>query len=301
MSPGDAPAAQRCRFPRAGRTRCLLLRSRPASWPSAGGRHPPGRYACRHLGPPGTSRPVERSAPDRSDGRDQRGTAHPNRYRCRRCRARRPTDGMGAGATDLATSTTGLRHRVETFFPLSFLALLHAEFVVSDPHVPHVKVASLPPVVREPYVRRVSEDDPPVGGPPVHDRGALGATRVGSDHEVRAPLSILVVDLGSRHRLTRPSAVEARVVWRLRPPLPDCFPTTASEPIEGTTVDSSPVDHLTRKSDPVTPVTTPSRGASPTFLEEICTRSPTTAMYRMVPRRSVSGQRFSIPFARRRS
>jgi hypothetical protein len=63
-------------------------------------------------------------------------------------------------------------------------------------------------------------------------------------------------------------------------------------------VDSSPVDHLTRKSDPVTPVTTPSRGASPTFLEEICTRSPTTAMYRMVPRRSVSGQRFSIPFAR---
>jgi hypothetical protein len=63
-------------------------------------------------------------------------------------------------------------------------------------------------------------------------------------------------------------------------------------------VDSSPVDHLTRKSDPVTPVTTPSREASPTFLEEICTRSPTTAMYRMVPRRGVSGQRFSIPFAR---
>jgi hypothetical protein len=71
---------------------------------------------------------------------------------------------------------------------------------------------------------------------------------------------------------------------------PECFPTTASEPIEGTTVDSPPVDHHTRKSDPVTPVTTPSRGASPTFLEEICTRSPTTAMYRMVPRRSVSGQ-----------
>jgi hypothetical protein len=51
-----------------------------------------------------------------------------------------------------------------------------------------------------------------------------------------------------------------------------------SEPIEGTTVDSSPVDHRTRKSDPVTPVTTPSRGASPTFLEGICTRSPTTAI-----------------------
>jgi hypothetical protein len=63
-------------------------------------------------------------------------------------------------------------------------------------------------------------------------------------------------------------------------------------------VDSSPVDHLTRKSDPVTPVTTPSRGASPTFLEEICTRSPTTAIYRMVPRRSVSGQRFSTSSAR---
>jgi hypothetical protein len=64
----------------------------------------------------------------------------------------------------------------------------------------------------------------------------------------------------------------------LRPLLPDCFPTTASEPIEGTTVDCSPVDHRTRKSDPVTPVTTPSRGASPTFLEASCTRSPTTAI-----------------------
>jgi hypothetical protein len=62
-------------------------------------------------------------------------------------------------------------------------------------------------------------------------------------------------------------------------------------------VDSSPVDHRTRKSDPVTPVTTPSRGASPTFLEEICTRSPTTAMHLMVPRRGASGQRFSTPFA----
>jgi hypothetical protein len=66
-------------------------------------------------------------------------------------------------------------------------------------------------------------------------------------------------------------------------------------------VDSSPVDHLTRKSDPVTPVTTPSREASPTFLEEICTRSPTTAVYRMVPRRSVPGQRGPTPFTRRRS
>jgi hypothetical protein len=156
MSPGDAPAAQRCRFPRAGRTRCLLLRSRPASWPSAGGRHPPppGRYACQHLGPPGTSRPVERSAPDRSDGRDQRGTAHPNRYRCRRCRARRPTGGMGAGATDLATSTTGLRHRVETFFPLLFLGLAHPGVpAVSNPHLPHVKVAISRRPVRELYLR----------------------------------------------------------------------------------------------------------------------------------------------------
>jgi hypothetical protein len=63
-------------------------------------------------------------------------------------------------------------------------------------------------------------------------------------------------------------------------------------------VDSSPVDHRTHKSDPVTPVTTPSRGASPTFLEEICTRSPTTAIHRMLPLRGVSGQRFSTPFAR---
>ena len=52
MSPGDAPAAQRCRFPRAGRTRCLLLRSRPASWPSAGGRHPPRQI---RLPAPGTA------------------------------------------------------------------------------------------------------------------------------------------------------------------------------------------------------------------------------------------------------
>ena len=65
-------------------------------------------------------------------------------------------------------------------------------------------------------------------------------------------------------------------------------------------MDSSPVDHRTRKSDPVTPVTTPSRGASPTFLEEICTRSPTTAIYRMVPLRGVSGQRGPTPFVRRR-
>jgi hypothetical protein len=63
-------------------------------------------------------------------------------------------------------------------------------------------------------------------------------------------------------------------------------------------VDSSPVDHRTHKSDPVTPVTTPSRGTSPTFLEEICTRSPTTAIYRMLPLRGVSGQRFSTSFAR---
>jgi hypothetical protein len=65
-------------------------------------------------------------------------------------------------------------------------------------------------------------------------------------------------------------------------------------------VDSSPVDHRTRKSDPVTPVTTPSRGASPTFLEGTCTRSPTTAIYRMVPLRGVSGQRGPTPFVRRR-
>ena len=66
-------------------------------------------------------------------------------------------------------------------------------------------------------------------------------------------------------------------------------------------MDSSPVDHLTRKSDPVTPVTTPSPGASPTFLEELCTRSPTAAMYRMVPWQSVSGQSGPTPFARRSS
>jgi hypothetical protein len=66
-------------------------------------------------------------------------------------------------------------------------------------------------------------------------------------------------------------------------------------------VDSSPVDHRARKSDPVTPVTTPSRGASPSFFERICTRSPTTAIYRMVPLRGVSGQRGPTPFACRRS
>src|ERR1017187_8992398 len=203
-------------------------------------------------------------------------------------------------ATDLATSTTGLRHRVEMLFPLPFLAFPHhAVPAVSDPHVPHVKVATYRQVVREPYLRPVGDGDPAVGGPPVHDRGALGATRAGSDHQVRALLNILVVDLGSRHRPTRPFAAGALVVCRLRPPLPDCFPTRASEPIEDTTVDSSPVDHRTRKSDPVTPVTTPSRGASPTFLEGTCTRSPTTAIYRMVPLRGVSGQRGPTPFARK--
>ena len=55
-------------------------------------------------------------------------------------------------------------------------------------------------------------------------------------------------------------------------------------------MDSSPVDHCTRKSDLVTPVTTPSRGASPTFLEEICTRSPTTAISEcLVERRHAPG------------
>ena len=191
----------------------------------------------------------------------------------------------------MATGTTGLRHRVEMFFTLPFLAFpRHADLVVSDPHVPQVKVATSPPIVRELYLRPVGDDDLAVRGPPVHDCDALGATRVGLNQEVRVPLGVLVAALGSRHRLARTSAAEALVVCRLRALPPECFPTTASEPIEGTTVDSSPVDHLTRKSDPVTPVTTPSRGASPTFLEEICTRSPTTAMYRMVPRRSVSGQ-----------
>ncbi len=178
----------------------------------------------------------------------------------------------------MAASTTGLRHRVETFFPLPFLGLAHAVLAVSDPRVPHVKVATSPPVVRELYLSRIGDDDPAVRGPPVHDRGALGATRVGLDQEIRALLDILVVALGSRHQLTRPFAAEALFVCRLRPLLPDCFSTTASEPIEGTTVDSSPVDHRTRKSDPVTPVTTPSRGASPTFLEGTCTRSPMTAI-----------------------
>jgi len=179
----------------------------------------------------------------------------------------------------LATSTTGLRHRMETFFLLPFLALLrHAALVVSDPHVPHVKVATSPLVVGELYLHRVGDGDPAVGGPPEHDRGALGATRVGLDQEVRALVGLFVVALGSRHRLTGPFAAEALLVCRPRLPLPDCFPRIVSEPIEGTTVDSSPVDHRTRKSDPVTPVTTPSRGASPTFLEGICTRSPTTAI-----------------------
>jgi hypothetical protein len=107
--------------------------------------------------------------------------------------------------------------------------------------------------------------------------------------------------LDCRHRLARPSAAEALFVFHVRPPLPGCFPTTASEPIEGRTVDSSPVDHRTRKSDPVRPVTTPSREASPTFLEGICTRSPTTAIRRMLTRRCVSGQRGPTPVGHRRS
>ena len=190
----------------------------------------------------------------------------------------------------MATSTTGLRHRVETFFPLRLLALLlHADLVVSDPHVPHVKVATFPRIVRELYLRPVGDDDPAARGPPVHDCDALGTTRVGLNQEVRVPLGVLVAALGSRHRLARTSAAEALAVCRLRALPPDRLPTTVSEPIEGTTVDSSPVDHLTRKSDPVTPVTTPSRGASPTFLEGTCTRSPTTAMYGVLPRRGVSG------------
>jgi len=168
--------------------------------------------------------------------------------------------------------------------------VLQAVLAVSDPHLPHVNVATIPPVVRELYLCSVGDGDPAVGGPPGHDRGALGTTRVGLNQEVRVPLVILVAALGSRHRLARTSAAEALGICRLRALPPDRFPTTASEPIEGATVDSSPVDHLTCKSDPVTPVTTPSREASPTFLEEICTRLPTTAMYRMVPRRGMSGQ-----------
>src|ERR1039458_4673091 len=189
---------------------------------------------------------------------------------------------------------------MEMLFTLPFLAFpRHADLVVSDPLVPQMKVATSPPIVRELYLRPVGDDDLAVRGPPVHDCDALGATRVGLNQEVRVPLGVLVAALGSRHRLARTSAAEVLGVCRLRPPLPDCFPTTASEPIEGTTVDSSPVDHLTRKSDPVTPITTPSRGASPTFLEGTCTRSPTTAIYRMVPLRGVSGQRGLTPFARK--
>ncbi len=191
---------------------------------------------------------------------------------------------------------------METFFPLRLLALLrYAVLEVSIPRVPHVKVATSTLVVRELYLRPVGDGDPAVGGPPVHDRGALGATWVGLDQEVRALVGLFVVAPGSRHRLTGPFAAEALLVCRPRLPLPDCFPTTVSEPIEGTTVDSSPVDHRTRKSDPVTPVTTPSRGASPTFFERIGTRSPTTAIRRMVPLRGVSGQRGPTPFVRRRS
>jgi hypothetical protein len=82
-------------------------------------------------------------------------------------------------ATESATSTTGLRHRVEMLFPLPFLAFPHhAVPAVSDPHVPHVKVATYRQVVRETYLRPVVDGYPAVRGPPVHDRGALGATRV---------------------------------------------------------------------------------------------------------------------------
>jgi hypothetical protein len=146
-------------------------------------------------------------------------------------------------AKDFATNTTGLRDRVETFFPHCLLAFpRHADLVVSDPHAPHMKVAISPLPVRELDLRPVGDDDTAVGGPPVHDRDALGTTRVGPNQEVRAFLGVLVAALGSRHRLTRTSAAEALGVCRLRALPPDRFPTTASEPIEGTTVDSSPVD-----------------------------------------------------------
>ncbi len=63
--------------------------------------------------------------------------------------------------------------------------------------------------------------------------------------------------------------------------LPDgclTLPMTATAPGPGTTVDSSPVDHLIRRSRPTTSVTTPSRGAWPTLVDSIRTRSPTSGI-----------------------
>ena len=82
-------------------------------------------------------------------------------------------------------------------FPTVCLRSRHADLVVSDPHAPHMKVAISPLPVRELDLRPVGDDDPAVGGPPVHDRDALGTTRVGPNQEVRAFLGVLVAALGS--------------------------------------------------------------------------------------------------------
>jgi hypothetical protein len=57
---------------------------------------------------------------------------------------------------------------MEMLFTLPFLAFTRqADLVVSDPHIPHVKLATSPPVVRELYLRPVGDDYPAVRGPPV--------------------------------------------------------------------------------------------------------------------------------------
>jgi hypothetical protein len=90
----------------------------------------------------------------------------------------------------------------------------HAVFQLSELHVAHVKVTTSPRGIRELYCRLVGYGDQAVVEPPGHDRGALGATRVGLNDEMPALLGVLDIALGSRHRLFRPFSAEARFVCR---------------------------------------------------------------------------------------
>jgi hypothetical protein len=118
----------------------------------------------------------------------------------------------------------------------------HAVFQLRELHFAHMKVTTSPRGIRELYCRLVSYGDQAVVGPPGHDRGALGATRVGLNDEMPALLGVLDIALGSSPALS-PLFCGSTLCLPLRPPLADCLPTTASEPSEGTNVDSSPVDH----------------------------------------------------------
>ena len=123
--------------------------------------------------------------------------------------------------------------------------------------------------------------------------GQLGSGRI---MKSRALLDILVVALGSRHRLTRPSPQKHSLSAVCARHCPTASRRARANPSRARQWTLPLSTTAPVKSDPVTPVTTPSRGASPTFLEGTCTRSPTTAIYRMVPLRGVSGSARSRTF-----